>query len=292
MSTTSDINIIQTGEPSRSALRVAILRGAHQLLDEPIVFEDPVALPILGKALEAQVRDDPFQYNDPLSRGLRAALVVRSRAAEDELARAVQAGVKQYVVLGAGLDTFAYRNVHTAQGLMVYEVDHPSTQVWKQRQLAEAGIRVPDSMRFVPVDFERDSLGERLAASGLRMDQPTCFSWLGVTVYLEREAVINTLRFVAGMPAGSSVTFDYRAPPATLNPIERVIDDYLRRIITEEGEPWKCHFDPMQFQAELNALGFTSIKSLDAADLNARYLARRKDGLRTGGAFRVMCAGV
>lgn len=292
MNTTSDINIIHTGEPSRSASRVAKLRGAHQLLDEPIVFEDPLALPILGADLEAQVREDPFQYNDPLSRGLRASLVVRSRAAEDELARAVRAGVRQYVVLGAGLDTFAYRNPHTPHGLMVYEVDHPSTQAWKQKQLAQAGIRVPDSMRFVPVDFERDGLAERLQDSGLRIDQPTCCSWLGVTVYLEREAVINTLRFIASMPAGSSVTFDYRGPPASLNPIELVIEEYIRRTITDEGEPWKCQFDPVPFQAELNALGFRSIRDWSAAELNARYLARRKDGLRTGGGFRVMCAGV
>jgi methyltransferase (TIGR00027 family) len=212
--------------------------------------------------------------------------------AEDELARAVECGVTQYVVLGAGLDTFAYRNIHTPRGLMVYEVDHPSTQVWKQRLLAESGIRAPDSMQFVAVDFERDALGERLSAAGFRPDRPAFFSWLGVVVYLERDAVINTLRFIASMPHGSGVSFDYRAPPTTLNPAERVIDAYIRRVITEDGEPWKSQFEPVTFQGELNALGFRSIRSWDGAELNARYLARRKDGLRTGGAFRVMCARV
>ena len=291
MNTTS-ANIIHAGRPSRSAWRVAVLRAAHQLLDEPIVFDDPLALPILGAATEAQLREDPFQHNDPLWRGLRASLVVRSRVAEDELARAVEAGVAQYVVLGAGLDTFAYRNIHTPRGLMAYEVDHPSTQVWKQRLLAEAGIRAPDSMKFVAVDFERDSLGERLSAAGFRLDRPAFFSWLGVVVYLEREAVMNTLRFIASMPSGSGVTFDYRAPPTMVNPIERVIEEYIRRVITEEGEPWRSQFDPVGFQGELNALGFKGIRSWDGAELNARYLAQRKDGLRTGGAFRVMCAKV
>jgi methyltransferase (TIGR00027 family) len=287
-----NLNIVHSGLPSRSAWRVAVLRAAHQLLDEPLVFEDALALRILGPVTESQLRDDPFQHDDPLRRGLRAALAVRSRMAEDELARAVEAGVTQYVVLGAGLDTFAYRNIHTPRGLMVYEVDHPSTQAWKQRLLAEAHMRAPDSMKFVAVDFERDSLGERLAAAGLRRDRPAFFSWLGVVVYLERDAVVDTLRFIASMPAGSGVTFDYRAPPTTLNPIERVIDEHIRRVITEEGEPWKSQFDPVGFQGELNALGFSSIRSWDGEELNARYLARRKDGLRTGGAFRMMCAKV
>src|SRR5579862_7238240 len=128
-------NIVRSGEPSRTALRVAILRAAHQLLDDPIVLEDPVALPILGTKAEMELRDDPFQHNDPMSRGLRAALVIRSRVAEEELVRSVATGVRQYVVLGAGLDTFAYRNPHRASGLQVFEVDHPSTQQWKRRLL-------------------------------------------------------------------------------------------------------------------------------------------------------------
>lgn len=135
--------------------------------------------------MESSLREDPFSLNDPFSRGLRAGLVARSRFAEDELARAVAAGVRQYVVLGAGLDTFAYRNSHTEIGLQVFEVDHSSTQQWKQQCLSEAGIPVPETLHFVPMDFERDQLAQALTQSGLRTDQPTCFSWLGVTVYLE-----------------------------------------------------------------------------------------------------------
>jgi methyltransferase (TIGR00027 family) len=283
-------NIIQSGEPSRSALRVATLRAAHQLLEEPVVFDDPVALPILGRKTEAEVREDPFQYNDPLSRGLRAALVARSCLAEEGLARSVAEGVTQYVVLGAGLDTFAYRNVHEGQGLQVFEVDHPSTQAWKKRALHDAGIKVPDSMRFAAVDFEHDTLADGLRAAGFRMDKPAYFSWLGVTVYLNRDAVIETLKCVAGLPRGSEIVFDYRVPASLLNPIELVIAEYLRGLITMEGEPWVSSFEPAAFQHELRALGFSTVDDCGPAELNARYFAKRKDGFRTGGGFRIMRA--
>jgi len=288
---TSPDNIIHTGQPSRSALRVASLRAVHQLLDEPIVLPDPVALPILGARMEAALRDDPFALNDPLSRGLRASLVVRSRLAEDELARGVAAGVRQYVVLGAGLDTFAYRNVHQALGLQVFEVDHPATQAWKQQALRDAAIAVPATTTFVPVDFEQSTLPAGLAQAGFRADRPACLAWLGVSVYLTREAVLDTLRFVASLPAGSSITFDYAVPVARLNPVERALRAVLEQQITEQGEPWITYFEPDELKASLQQLGFQSARDFDAEELNARYLARRKDGLRTGSSFRMMIAG-
>lgn len=230
-------HIIHTGQPSRSALRVASLRAVHQWLDGPIVLPDPVALPILGTRMEAALRDDPFVLNDPLSHSLRASLVVRSRLAEDELARGVAAGLRQCVVLGAGLDTFAHRNVHQALGLRVFEVDHPATQVWKQQALREAGIAVPATTTFVPVDFERSTLSEGLAQAGFRFDQPACVAWLGVCVYLAREAVLGTLRFAASLPAGSRIVFDDVVPATMPNPMERAIRGHLEQQITEQGEP-------------------------------------------------------
>jgi methyltransferase (TIGR00027 family) len=286
----NSVNIIQTGEPSRSALRVATARAAHQLLDEPIVFVDPVALPVLGKKMEEKVRDDPFQFNDPMSRGMRAAMVVRSRLAEDELALAVAAGVRQYVVLGAGLDTFAFRNLHAGQGLKVFEVDHPSTQVWKQANLAEASIAIPDSMRFVAVDFEKDSLADRLQQAGFRSDQPAYFSWLGVALYLNKEAIFNTLKFVASLPAGSAITFDYLVERSLLQPIERVINEMIAQTFADMGESWISYFKPDELAAELGRIGFGSLADVGAKELNARYLARRKDGLQAGNGARLMCA--
>ena len=283
-------NIVRQGEPSRSALTVASLRAVHQLLDEPMVFPDPIALPLLGASAEAALRDDPFVLNDPMSRGLRGALVVRSRFVEDELSRRVAAGARQYVLLGAGLDTFAYRNPYSDEGLRVFEVDHPGTQRWKQQLLAEAGIGVPPSLTFVPVDFERDDLGGALRQAGFRADQAACVSWMGVTMYLTADAVLRTLGTVAGFAAGSCLCFDYRVPVTMLNPIERVINEVLEQQIAALGEPWLSTFDPTQLQGQLLELGFSSAESATPDDLNARYFARRKDGLRTGGGVRIMCA--
>ena len=285
-------NIVRQGEPSRSALSVASLRAVHQLLDEPLVLSDPIALPLLGASTEAALREDPFALNDPMARGLRGALVVRSRFVEDELSRCVAAGVRQYVVLGAGLDTFAYRNPYRDEGLRVFEVDHPGTQRWKQQLLTEASIGVPPSLTFVPADFERDDLGGALRQAGFRADRAACVSWMGVTMYLTTEAAVATLSTVAGFAVGTCLCFDYRVPATMLNPVERVINEVIEQRIAALGEPWLSTFEPMQLQRQLLELGFSSAESATPDDLNGRYFARRKDGLRTGGGVRIMCANI
>ena len=279
-------NIVRTGAASRTALGVAMLRAAHQLLDDPIVLADPIALPILGPRAEAAMREDPFQHNDPISRGLRAALVVRSRFAEDELARAVSAGVGQDVALGAGLDTFACRNPFSQ--LDVFEVDHPSTQSWKRQMLEEAGIPLPARLRFAPVDFEQSSLAEGLAEAGFDAARPACFSWLGVTMYLSEDAILDTLGFIAGRPKGSSVTLDFRAPASMLNPVQRAIADVISQRAAALGEPWISSFEPAALRDKVARLGFSEVSTYEPEDLNCRYLSRRKDGLRSGG--RLLCA--
>ena len=277
---------------SESALRVAELRAIHQLLDEPVVFEDPLALSILGTQREADLRADPFVFNDPLLRGMRASLAVRSRLAEEELARAVTNGVRQYVVLGAGLDTFAYRNPHASLGLQVYEVDHPATQASKKAMLQAAGINVPESVTFVGVDFEGDELAEQLQCAGFQTDAPACFSWLGVTVYLTPEATLNTLEWVASLPSRSCITFDYRVLPTLLNPIDMLLGEVVGNAMAARGEPWISSFDPPVFEQQLRTMGYSLVTSLAPDQLNARYLARRKDGLLVASAFRLMSATV
>jgi len=266
------------------------LRAVHPLLDEPLVLSDPIALPLLGAVPAAALRDDPYALNDPLSRGLRAALVARGRFVEDELSNCVGAGVRQYLVIGAGLDTFAYRNPYRDEGLRVFEVDHPGTQRWKQQLLAEAGIGVPASLTFVPADFERDDLASALRQAGFRAGEAACVSWMGVAMYLTVEAVAATLRTVAGFAAGSRLCFDYRVPVAMLNPVERVINEVMEQRIAALGEPWLSTFDPTLLQRQLLDLGFSTAESATPDDLNARYFARRKDGLRMGGGVRMMCA--
>jgi methyltransferase (TIGR00027 family) len=194
------------------------------------------------------------------------------------------------VLLGAGLDTFAYRNPYVDQGLRVFEVDHAGTQRWKQQMLAEAGISAPASLTFVPVDFEQDDLGSALRQSGFRADQPACVSWMGMTMYLTPDAVLGTLRTAASFAAGSCLCFDYRVPATMLNPIDRVINEVIEQRMAALGEPWLSTFDPAQLRNQLLELGFSSAESAAPDDLNARYFARRKDGLRTGGGVRIMCA--
>jgi len=267
---------MQEGKFSRTAQRVAIRRAAHQLLDEPKVLDDPLALRIIGSEAAAALRSDPREHH-AFSRAFRAFMAARSRFAEDELARAVADRVTQYVILGAGLDTFAYRNPHP--GLRVFEIDHPATQAWKREQLQSAGIAIPPSLTFVPVDFEHQTLANALARSGLNTNAPAFFSWLGVTPYLTREACMTTLHVIAKMPAGSGVVFDFAIDPALLNAGQRQALDALSARVARYGEPFQLFFDPAKLQDELKTLGFHRTEFLQGAQINARYFKDRSDGL-------------
>jgi methyltransferase (TIGR00027 family) len=277
-------------QPSRTAYRVALGRAAHQLLDRPLVLEDPVALAIVGEHGVAEIRAPPRRFEFRLARFLRAFLVARSRVAEEALAEAVRRGVRQYVVLGAGLDTFAYRNPYPASQLKVFEVDHPATQAWKRRQLAAARLALPESLTFVSVDFESETLPQQLTRAGFRADEPAFFSWLGVTMYLSRAAVLATLGYVAGLPRGSGIVFDYAVPPATLDLIRRVVVRTVMRRVAAAGEPWKSFFEPRELAGELHALGFRQLEDLGSEQLNNRFFSDRADGLRVGSLGRVMSA--
>jgi methyltransferase (TIGR00027 family) len=271
---------MQEGKFSRTAQRVAIRRAAHQLLDQPRVLDDPLALRIIGADAAEILRSNPKE-NHNFSRAFRAFMAARSRYAEDELARAVAHGVRQYVVLGAGLDTFAYRNPHT--GLRVFEVDHPATQAWKREQLQAAGIAVPTSLTFVPIDFERQTLADGLRWAGFNVNAAAFCSWLGVTPYLTRDACMTTLGFIAEMPAGSGVVFDFAVDPALLNAGQRQALDALSERVARYGEPLQLFFDPGKLQDELKSLGFHRTEFLQGKEINARYFTDRDDGLLVRG---------
>lgn len=276
--------------PSRTAYRVALSRAAHQIFDRPPLLEDPVALAIVGERAVAQIRAAALRYSLRPARYLRAFLVARSRIAEEALDEAVRRGVRQYVVLGAGLDTFAYRNPYPASHLRVFEVDHPATQAWKRRQLATAALALPESLTFVAVDFESETLAERLASAGFRGGEPAFFSWLGVTMYLTRPAVLGTLGYVAGLPAGSGIVFDYAVPSATLALVRRAVMRAVMRRVAAAGEPWKSFFEPRELALELRARGFRQLEDLGPEQLNRRFFSGRTDGLQVGGLGRVMSA--
>ncbi len=280
---------MREGTPSRTALRVATHRAAHQLLDDPRVLDDPIALRVLGADRAAQLRADGQAYErSPLDRYLRAFMAARSRFAEDTLAASYARGVRQYVLLGAGLDTFAYRNPHA--GLRVFEVDHPDTQAWKRWRLDRGAVAVPDTVTYAPVDFERQTLADGLAAAGFDRRAPACFAMLGVVPYLTLDALESTWGFVASGARGSGIVFDYSLPPELMSAAQRAVVDAMAARVAKAGEPWKAFFTPGDLRRRLESLGFTGFEDLDGDAINARYFANRGDGLRVGGAARLMAA--
>lgn len=279
------------GRRSATAERVAMRRAAHQIYDDPVVFTDPLAFRVLSEEAAARVRNGAEEENgNAWARGLRAFVAMRSRFAEEELAAAVKRGIRQYVVLGAGLDTFAYRN--SEDGLAVFEVDHPATQEWKRQRLAHAGIEIPESLRFAPVDFERQTLMGGLEVAGFVQEQPAFFSWLGVVPYLTRDAVMATLKTVGALPPGSGVVFDYAIPRELMGEAERRAFEFLAERVARAGEPFRSFFVPEQLAADLRALGFSTIEDLDGAALRARWFGTDEQQRPHGRSGHLLCAWV
>lgn len=283
---------IGEGQPSRTALGAARHRAVHQILEIPRVFDDPLALRIIGAGEAAAVHARLEPERAPGARAMRAFLVMRSRYAEDRLAEGVARGVRQYVVLGAGLDTFGCRNPHASRGLRVYEVDFPATQDWKRRRLLEAGIETPKLLTFAAVDFEKQTLAEGLLAAGFRADQPAFVSMLGVVMYLSRTAAMETLGWAATLAPGSEMVFDFMLPAAMLGEDERRSRESLAARVAAIGEPWVTAFDPGALVADLRGLGYGRADVLDTDAGNARYFRGRNDGFRLWGSGRMMAAQV
>jgi methyltransferase (TIGR00027 family) len=275
--------------PSRTAWRVALRRAAHQLLDDPLVLQDPLALRIVGKAAE-EIPAQAAQHKSRIGRHFRAFMVARSRYAEDQLAASIERGVRQYVILGAGLDTSAYRGVATT-GMRVFEIDHPVTQAWKMECLRQAAIAVPSSVRHVAVDFESQNLGSELSLADFHVDQPAFVSWLGVVPYLTREAAAQTFKFIGQFPVGSGVVFDYAVSRSSLGILERLALDELSRRVASAGEPFRLFFDPSEIEEFLKTAGFQRIEQLAAKEINEKYFSGRSDSLRVAGsAGRIVSA--
>jgi len=277
--------------PSRTALRVAMHRAAHQIFDRPKVLDDPIAIGIIGPEAAAELGAKDSRHREHVARNLRAFMAVRSRYAEDELAAAMARGATQYVILGAGLDTFAYRNPYCDEALRVFEVDYPATQEWKRGQLAAAGIPIPASVTYAPVDFERQTLSEGLRAAGFDSLRATFFSWLGVTMYLTEDAVMSTFSFIVSMPRGGGVVLDYAVDRSSLDLEGQVALDALAARVAAAGEPFKTFFEPSTLAEQLRRMGFRSVEDLTAEEINSRYFRDRDDGLSVAGRIgRLMSA--
>ena len=263
---------MENGGPSRTALITAYARAYHQIADRPQIFTDPLAARLLGVTAE-ELTELGTPTTDHLSAGAsdrprRLFFAARARFAEDTVAAAIAAGVRQVVILGAGLDTFAYRN--TRPDLRVFEVDHPATQAWKRERLATAGIDRPETLTFVPVDFETQTLAAGLESAGFKRTDPAVFVWLGVVFYLTSNAAHATLEYIAGQAQPVEVVFDYLQPAATDEDRahQRARADRLAGV----GEPLFSYFAPDDIAAQLHALGFTGIEDRSAPDLIAGYL--------------------
>ncbi len=264
--------------PDNTAARVALWRALHVLADAPPhVFEDQIGLALVAPDDDWRKRPDM----GPFTRPFRASIVARARFLEDTLEKQVARGITQYVILGAGLDTFAQRRPELGAQLRVFEIDEPSTQAWKQRRLVELGLGVPSFLRFVPVDFEAgDTWLTRLAASGFDAQKPAVVASLGVSMYLTREAIASTLRDVVSLAAGSTFVMSFMLPIELADPEVRPGIEAAARGARANGTPWVSFFAPDEMLALAREAGFREVKHVSADALTERYFAGRSDGLR------------
>jgi methyltransferase (TIGR00027 family) len=270
---------MKPNEPSRTALMIARQRAAHQVLDHGSILDDPFAMKILG---EDEDEKDVLQFANqhPLASIGRLFTAARSRIAEDALSRAVELGTRQIVILGAGLDTFSLRNPHGAQQILIYEVDHPATQAWKRQCLAEAQIALPPSLKFVPVDFERDDVGEQLVAAGFQPNSPAFFTWLGVVPYLTQDAIGRTLDYISSIQ-NSEVVFDYMEPPEAFSEALRQLEKARAEQLEKIGERSDSRFEPAGMAAILRSHGFSAIEDINFQEIAPRF-GRTVQGLAPG----------
>jgi methyltransferase (TIGR00027 family) len=298
-------------QPSRTAMITCLMRALHTKYDRPALIDDDWADRLLTPeernafaatamgALPPAERDrllaagagEPILHAAWRSTGVYGGVVVRTRYAEEQLRAAVARGVRQYVVLGAGLDSFGMRRPDFAADVHVFEVDHPATQELKRRRLAACGAAIPPTLHFVPADLNQEDLGTALARSPYRPAEPALLSWLGVTVYLPREANLATLRSIAQATApGSELVFTYIEQRALESPSP--VMQTARAAVAAIGEPWLSGFDSATLPDQLRELGFACVEDLGPRELHHRYFASRTDALTPGRAGRIMRARV
>jgi methyltransferase (TIGR00027 family) len=275
---------MESGSQSRTAIFAAIHRAAHYLIDHSPILGDSFARAFAGFASDRELLAALDHLALPDFPGHRVLFALRSRYAEDELAAAAQSGTSQYIILGAGLDSYAYRRPDAMRSLRIYEVDHPASQTWKRGRLAELGIDAPPTLRYVPVDFEHETLADGLAAGGVDRNARAFFSWLGVTQYLTRDVVLSALREIASATVpGSELVASFVVPVATLNQEDGELLTAIATRTASVGEPWLSFFEPGQMDALLTGAGYEEIYYLSPERAAERYLLGRTDCLRIPG---------
>jgi methyltransferase (TIGR00027 family) len=290
---------------SFTAQMAAMMRAAHMILDgEPKIFMDPLALRLSGAESEDEllVTLNAFQravithfgqeLTQTLFKYLRAVTTMRSRYTEDELSWAIHRGVEQYVILGAGLDSFAHRREDLVDTVRVFEVDLRAPQQWKRARLRALNIVPPKNLTFIPFDFEKGTLTGALQTGGYVPDRPAFFSWLGTTHYLTVNAVFETLREIASLRAGSEIVFQYQVSEAFLDEQDRRLLDVLKAGGAKNSEPWLSFFEPTSLAERVTELGFTQISDFGPEEARTRYFDGRTDKLPVPHLSRLMKARV
>jgi methyltransferase (TIGR00027 family) len=279
-------------QPSQTALAAAAARAAHLVVDqEPLIFRDPVAARLIGEPGAEMVGYHRRSGDHIVLAGTRAQVTVRSRYTEQVLSELAGRGLTQYVILGAGLDSFAYRSPLAAR-IRVFEVDHRASQRWKCELVAAAQLTPPDGLALVGVDLEREPLADRLAAQGFDPSTPALVSWLGVSMYLTAEAVAATLATVGGLAAGSELVMEYALPPELRDQTGQAYADFALPVAAERGEPWRSFFTPGQLSDLLAATGLTVAEQVRQQDAVPAALWRRSDALRPADLCRLARATV
>jgi methyltransferase (TIGR00027 family) len=278
--------------PSQTMIWTAIWRAVHRLRDDdPKILDDPFAGFLAGFDSDEAVLAAHDASDGARIPGLRTPFVVRNRYAEDELAEAIKKGIDQYVILGAGLDSFAYRRPDLMRSLVVYELDHPASQEWKQQRLTTLGLATPPGLRHVPVDFQTQALPAELKREGFRPDAPAFFSWLGTTQYLTREAVLDTISEITALAARESeIVVQFIAPPSTIPEGDAAIANVLGEGSARAGEPWLSYFTPTDMEKIFRQAGCKGLEHFGAAEATSRYLQGRTDGSRVATYFGMVKA--
>ncbi|MCT9931526.1 class I SAM-dependent methyltransferase [Planotetraspora sp. A-T 1434] len=277
---------------SQTALMAAAARAAHLVVDqEPFIFRDTVAASLLGERAEEFIGYHRAHGDHVVLSGTRAQVTARSHYTERRLADLARDGLEQYVILGAGLDTFAYRSGMIGR-VEVFEVDHPATQRWKRGLLDAAGITAPDGLTFAPVDFETDDLMAGLSAAGFDPSRPALVSWLGVSMYLTREAVAATFATIRRLAPGTELIMEYALPPALRDERGSAYADFALPAAAERGEPWLSFFTPEDLSVLLDQHGLAAVEHVRQADSIDTALWRRSDALRPADLCRLTRAAV
>lgn len=265
------------GQASRTLLIASMWRARHQLLDHPLILDDPVVVKLVPDASDPAMLADFGDPNQPMATLMRSMFVLRSRFTEDRLAEAAARGIRQYVMFGAGLDTFPWRQPEFAKDLQIFAVDHPASLIQTNRLFRERQFARPSNLIRVPLDLEQRRLNEQLAACGFDAESPCFCSALGLMLYLEDEIVDDILRFVASLPRSSEIVFSFVPPDDELDGLDLEIARLVAAKFAEIGEAWKSRVRPRTWDARLMGLGFREAFHLSPELAQVRYFAGRSD---------------